>query len=537
MRLPARTATRLPVLLVAALAAAAIVTPDGSTTRPATTRAVVGFHSNRQLAQALRRFPGAKIVRRLPHVKTVEVELPGSEGELRGLPGIAYSQAPVARTTKAEPALAATLRPGIPYEWQYVATRENEVPPDVLRAASAIKIGIVDTGLDVTHPDLAAKSPETWDVVHHRASVTDKDGHGTFVASLAAGSVTNAEGIAGFGGDAQLLMVKAVGAPESFTDVDEAAAIVYAVDHGARIVNLSLGGVGTSAVEERAIQYAAEHDVLLVAAAGNEYADGNPVEYPAAALQPPGSSGQGGVGLAVAASTMSGERAGFSNTGSHISLAAPGENVFGAIAAGTPRTWWPRTRLRGSHAGLYGWSSGTSFSSPEVAGAAALVWAANPSLNAQQVAAILKATASGNGRWNPRLGYGVIDVAAAVAKAQGQSVAPRERAGAWLSVYRVSSRGFRSVRSVTHRAHGLRPLRLAVHLRTSAPLVPPDYRTITLQVRRGGSWHRLARGTTRLGGGIRWTVGLRPGRYVLRAVYRGRWDLHSAIRLKPVTVR
>jgi hypothetical protein len=101
----------------------------------------------------------------------------------------------------------------------------------------------------------------------------------------------------------------------------------------------------------------------------------------------------------------------------------------------------------------------------------------------------------------------------------------------------VSSRGFRSVRSVTHRAHGLRPLRLAVHLRTSAPLVPPDYRTITLQVRRGGSWHRLARGTTRLGGGIRWTVGLRPGRYVLRAVYRGRWDLHSAIRLKPVRVR
>ena len=56
----------------------------------------------------------------------------------------------------------------------------------------------------------------------------------------------------------------------------------------------------------------------------------------------------------------------------------------------------------------------------------------------------------------------------------------------------------------------------------------PDYRTVTLQVRRGGSWHRLARRTTRLGGGIRWTVGLKPGRHVLRAIYRGRWDLTGA---------
>ena len=115
-------------------------------------------------------------------MKTVEVELPGRAGDLQGLPGIAFSQAPLPRTTKVEPALAAVLRPGIPYEWEYVATRENEVPPDVLRAASAIKIGIVDTGADVTHPDLAAKSPETWDVVHRRTNVADKDGHGTFVA-------------------------------------------------------------------------------------------------------------------------------------------------------------------------------------------------------------------------------------------------------------------------------------------------------------------------------------------------------------------
>jgi subtilisin family serine protease len=250
-------------------------------------------------------------------------------------------------------------------------------------------------------------------------------------------------------------MVKAVGASESFSDVDEAAAIVYAVDHGAKIINLSLGGVGASELEERAIEYAADHDVLLVAAAGNEYASGNPIEYPAAALQPPGSNGQGGVGLSVAASTMAGARASFSNTGSHISLAAPGDRVFGALAASSPRAWWPRSTLPGSQAGLYGWASGTSFSTPEVAGAAALVWAANPALTAQQVAAILKSTASGGGLWNPRLGYGVIDAAAAVARARGETVAAPAR---WLSIHRVNSRGLRP-----RQRGALRPLRLAVH--------------------------------------------------------------------------
>jgi len=386
----------------------------------------------------------------------------------------------------------------------------------------------------VTHPDIAAKAPETWDVVHHRANVVDKDGHGTFVSSLAAGSVDNNEGIAGFGGDAQLMMVKAVGAGDSFSDVDEAAAIVYAVDHGANIVNLSIGGEGTSPLEQRAVEYAASHNVLLVAAAGNEYEEGNPVEYPAAALQPIGSKGQGGIGLSVAASTISGQRARFSNTGSQISLAAPGNHVFGAVAAGTPRAWWPRSALPGSLAGLYGWSSGTSFASPEVAGAAALVWAANPSLAATEVAGILKATASQRGKWAPGLGYGVIDVAAAVASASGQRITRRSRAASWLSVRRLHIRFLR--RTAGPRDLRVRNVRLAVHLRTTAPTVTPDYRALTLQIHRGRAWHRIARTTTRLGGGLNWTFGLHPGSHVLRVVYRGRPDLRPAVRMTHVRV-
>lgn len=149
---------------------------------------------------------------------------------------------------------------------------------------------------------------------------------------------------------------------------------------------------------------------------------GNPVEYPAAHLQPEGSKGRGGRGLSVAASDMAGRRAGFSNTGSWISLAAPGESVFGAVSSASSPSAYPRVPLPGSTAGLYGFASGTSFAVPQVAGAAALVWAANPALSATEVAEILKETASGHGTWNSELGFGVIDVASAVAKAQGGDV-------------------------------------------------------------------------------------------------------------------
>jgi hypothetical protein len=81
-----------------------------------------------------------------------------------------------------------------------------------------------------------------------------------------------------------------------------------------------------------------------------------------------------------------------------------------------------------------------------------------------------------------------------------------------------------------------RRVRLTAHLRTSVPTVTPDYRMVSLEVRRGRHWRRIARTATRLGGGIHWTVGLRPGPHLLRVVYRGRSDLHGAVRLKPILV-
>jgi len=414
------------MLTLIAAAAAVFVTAAGAAPRVQRNRTtVIGYASKHALREAVAD-SGGRVVRMLPALHAAEVQAPPAALRLMsGLPGIRYAQRPVARHSLAEPALAPAAVPGGAYEWQYAASREDLVPASVQQAAGALTIAVLDTGADVNAPDLAAKSPATWSVLNNSADVTDHQGHGTFVSSLAAGSSTNGEGVAGFGGDAKLLDVQAARVDGTITDVDSAAAIVYAVDHGADIINMSYGGPTPSTTEQNAIGYAAGHGVLLVAAAGNDGAGTNLPMYPAAFLQPLLSNGQGGVGLAVASTDVSGSPSYFSNWGSYISIAAPGENVFGAISADAGQSAWPRTALPGSSAGLYGYDSGTSFASPEVAGAAALVWAANPALSATDVAAVLKEAAAGNnGVWHSDTGFGRLDAAAAVARAQALLTSP-----------------------------------------------------------------------------------------------------------------
>ena len=388
-----------------------VARPTGST--------VVSYTSEAAFRQALKRHP-AGVVRRIPALGVALLRPAGDSArfahEIAREPGITRVERTATRRSKAEPSLIASPQPV--FQWQYAATHSDLVPEAVTHATAGITIAVIDTGADLAAPDLAAKAPLAYNVRTRSTAVSDPNGHGTFVASLAAGSSSNGDGIAGGSGDARLMVIEAADRHGSFTDVDEAAAIVYAVDHGARIINLSLGGPTTSSTERRAVDYAVSKGALLVAAIGNSHRGGNPVEYPAALLQPVGSRGVGGRGLSVGASTKSGGRASFSNTGTHISLAAPGDAVFGAVSAASSESRYPRVSLPGSAAGLYGYASGTSFAAPQVAGAAALVWAANPRLRAKEVAAILKRTASGGGKWSAQLGYGVLDVAAAVAQAQ-----------------------------------------------------------------------------------------------------------------------
>jgi subtilisin family serine protease len=326
--------------------------------------------------------------------------------------------APVSRLLLGEPALA-RLGGAAPLQWQFRATRADLVPAWVARAAAGITIAVVDTGADATAPDLAAKAPIQRNVVTGANFVSDPRGHGTLVASLAGGSVTNGDGIAGFGGDAGLMIVQANRSGNTFTDVDEAAAIVWAVDNGARIINLSIGGVDTSEAERQAIEYAISRGVLLVAAVGNGGEHGNRISYPAALL--------GGRGLTVGASTPGGKRAKFSSAASYLSLLAPGVRVLGALSPTASASAFPRARIPGATAaGTYGYGTGTSYATPQVAGAAALVWATDPTRTATEVAQILQRTATGRARWSPQVGYGILDVAAAVASALG--VPPPERA-------------------------------------------------------------------------------------------------------------
>jgi subtilisin family serine protease len=354
---------------------------------------------------------GLHVVSRIPALRTAEVRLANARAEraLRLRPGIRYTQRVVSRVQADAPAIPFAAGLSVP-EWQWTAVHADLVPAWVQQAARTITIAVIDTGADVLAPSLAAKSPVTWNVANNISTVHDAVGHGTFVASLAAGAITDAGGLLGFGGEARLMIVQANRSGAGFTDIDESNAITWAVDHGANIINLSIGGAQTSEVERNAIAYATQRGVLLVAAAGNSAEHGNPTVYPAALL--------GTSGLVVGASNAVGARASFSTTGSYVDVLAPGVDVLGALASGISSSYFMPAATPGT-AGTYGYGSGTSYAAPEVAGAAALVWAANPSLDAAGVAATLEATAASQGTWTKDLAFGTINVAAAVQRATG----------------------------------------------------------------------------------------------------------------------
>jgi len=343
---------------------------------------------------------GLNVVSRIPalHIATVSVT---NAHSLRARPGIRFVRplVPRIRADAAAPLQSAQA------EWQSAAAHLERVPTSVLDRAAAVTIAVVDTGADLSSPALAARHPLAYNVTNGSTVVDDTVGHGTFVASLAAG----------FGGQAHLMVVQA-SRGATFSDVDEAAGIVWAVDHGARIVNLSLSGSQSSPTERAAVRYATKKGVLLVAAAGNGGQSGNRTSYPAALL--------GREGLVVGASTATGTRAAFSTTGRYVDLLAPGVGVLGAIAGTAANTLFtPALGTAG-----YGVGSGTSYSAPEVAGAAALVWAANPLLSATSVASMISSTASGHGVWSTDLGFGTLDAGAAVTKALASArTMPRRR--------------------------------------------------------------------------------------------------------------
>lgn len=311
------------------------------------------------------------------------------------------------------------LREGFPAAW------------DITRGQHAL-VGVIDTGIDATHPDLSGKIDALVDQQLPGLSTgpagTDSDGHGTHVASLACAQTTNALGIAGAGHDCRLVVEKS-----DLTDASIAASIVDATDRGAQAINMSFGDDGARPASEairRAIRYASHRNVVLVAAAADEAVreQGDPANL----LQPTGTGADldSDIGLSVTAATYGDARASFAGMGSQISLAAYGavggpsgtapRGLLGAFPA-APTSFELASKPCGCRAtldgdGRYGYLAGTSMAAPQVTAVAALVRSLNPDLSAQGVVRLLKRTArrAPGAGWSPDLGWGILDAAHAL---------------------------------------------------------------------------------------------------------------------------
>jgi subtilisin family serine protease len=326
---------------------------------------------------------------------------------------------------------------GIKYTWAY-----DEVGAAAALAAagggSRHKIAVVDTGVDVTHPELAGKIAGTYDLFSGGHTVTDDVGHGTFVAGLIAAVDGNGIGGKGVAGTTKLLAVRA-SRDGNFTISAMVRAIEAAIARGASVINLSLSGLVYTLSQLRVLETAFYNDVLPVAASGNDGQDGNPLEFPAAAVG--GSRGGRGIGLSVTATRPGGGSTAFSNHNDYVSLAAPGAGARGcelgvfSILPASPTTVWDDplscSRLFSQGGARFAYGQGTSFAAPLVAGIAALTWQVEPRLASEQVADVLVRSArqtEGTG-WNERTGSGVVDGAAATALARTYDVTPPRKRG------------------------------------------------------------------------------------------------------------
>ncbi len=285
---------------------------------------------------------------------------------------------------------------------------------DTTTGSSSVIIAIIDTGVDLTHPDLSDKLVSGYDFVNGDSDPSDDEGHGTHVAGIAAATTNNSLGVAGVSWGSKIMPIKVLDSSGSGTYSQIAQGIQWAANNGAKVLNLSLGGTSSSSTLEDAINYAYNAGCILIAAAGNEYEDGNPTVYPAALDHV----------MAVGAVGDQDEHAYYSNTGSYLDVAAPGGNPSSSYDS-DPNHWISSTYWRGSGYS-YAMVVGTSQASPHVAGLAALIWSVNPSLTNDEVQSIIETTAVdlGTAGWDETYGWGRVDAAAAVSAASSGTPTP-----------------------------------------------------------------------------------------------------------------
>lgn len=287
---------------------------------------------------------------------------------------------------------------------------------DILKNAANVIIGIVDSGSDLQHEDLAANifvntadpvngidddgdgyidNYHGWDFVGNSAATmlpdnnpdvtSDSTDHGVHVSGIASAVSNNNRGVASIAYNAKLMIVKTGADNNSRAIYKGYEGIKYAADHGAAIINCSWGGTGGGQFGQEIIDYAIAKGSLVIAAAGNDATD--VPDYPASYK---------GV-LSVASVTSTDVKSSFSNFGNHITISAPGSSIYNTL-----------------NGDKYGYKSGTSMATPLVASAAALVKAKYPNYNGLQIGEVLRTTADPIDNLNPsfagKIGKGRLNI-------------------------------------------------------------------------------------------------------------------------------
>ncbi|MGD2178702.1 MAG: S8 family peptidase, partial [Anaerolineae bacterium] len=285
----------------------------------------------------------------------------------------------------ARPSAASRYPTDLYYTNQWSLERVSAPQAWAKSTGEGIVIAVLDTGADLDHPDLRSKllTEVDRDFVNGDLTAEDDYGHGTHVAGIAAAATDNGLGIAGLGWDAEILPLKVLDDEGNGDAVALAAAIRYAADHGADVINMSLGGpVPCGWPVKDAVDEAHSRGVTLIAAAGNDL---GPVEmFPANCEHV----------LGVSATNPDDTRPRYSNYGDHVSVAAPGSAIYSTLWGGS-----------------YGYGSGTSMATPHVAGLAALLMARYPSYTPGQLASAILDNSQDLGApgWDQFHGCGRID--------------------------------------------------------------------------------------------------------------------------------
>ena len=302
-----------------------------------------------------------------------------------------------------------------------------------------VVVAVIDTGLDWNHKDInwqsiwrnPGETPDNdidddnngyvddiigWDFFGRNNNPFDHDGHGTFVSGVIAADKDNRAGIAGINPHVKIMVLKALNSFGHTRASYLAGAITYAVDNGAQVINLSVGGKNLTQIEQDAVNYAHKKDVVVVVAAGNEGID-------VSGFGPAG----GDKVITVASTGLKDDHLAFSNWGKQIDVAAPGADVLSLRGRYTDTMrdipgveYQPGEAYVGADKRYYR-ASGTSFSAPIVTGIISLMLSKNPDLKPAEIKELLQQTARDVGvpGVDQHTGYGVVDAVSALSARPG----------------------------------------------------------------------------------------------------------------------